>query len=69
MGKPITHITRNADQTISFHFSGSNGESGISPAVSAEVPERQLLYRMGDSRIWWERQQGQQGAGRKYVER
>ena len=69
MGKPITHITRNADQTVSFHFSGSNGESGISPAVSTEATERQLLYRMGDSRIWWERQPGQQGGSRKYVER
>jgi M6 family metalloprotease-like protein len=70
MGKPITHITRNSDQTISFHFSGSNEQTGISGnLVGNHSADRQLIYRMGNAKIWAERQPGEKKdrSRRKYV--
>lgn len=53
MGKPITHITRNADLTMSFHFNGNNEETGIkAPQTTWWKMERQTLYRAGEKTIW-----------------
>jgi len=53
MGKPITGIKRNDDLTVSFHFSGDGGQSGIHDA-SAERrdAERQEIYRIGGKTVW-----------------
>jgi hypothetical protein len=53
MGKPITNITRNADLTISFHFYGNNGQTGIrDERLDWWNGERQVIYRMGERTIW-----------------
>ena len=53
MGKPITRITRNADQTMSFHFSGSGSETGITEWSSPVTDgARKEIYHMGERKVW-----------------
>ena len=62
MGKPITNIKRNADQTISFHFGGA-GTNGISIIEESHPPRRVKVYHMAGKDIWV--QENERG---KYIE-
>ena len=51
MGKPITSIKRNADQTVSFHFGGTN-TNGISTIEENNIPRRMKVYHIAGKDIW-----------------
>ena len=64
MGKPITNIKRNADMTVSFHFSGNNSQDGISEIwTDDEICDKKEIYRFGETKVWVKSQSGKRNRG------